>query len=318
MRLNNSGSAVKLPPGAEVLAINGRSAAEILQLLAERMPAEGGNQTLVNRMCEFFFPYLYYTYLDDSREFIVSYLNPSEQEPRVAVLSGVGHSALAMPVNHRSPSELNHISFTPDLAVLTIKSFNYYRDDERRRFREFIEKAFADIRQRRVASLILDLRDNGGGDPSCAESVFSHLIDRPAPYFSSDTPQYPDLTRPLAPAMNRFAGRLFVLINGGCFSSTGHLCALLKYHQRGFFVGEETGGSYACTDASQTTTLTRSKLRFRHSTTAFKAAVSGLPAGRGTTPDDLVAPTIDDEIQHRDAVMTRALERAGRPAANSS
>jgi hypothetical protein len=103
------------------------------------------------------------------------------------------------------------------------------------------------------------------------------------------------------------------LINGGCFSTTGHLCALLKFHRRGLFIGEETGGSYACTDRSQTTTLGHSRLRFRHSNTIFQVAVSGLPLGRGIMPDETLAPTITDYLQHRDPVMNRALERIGLP-----
>ena len=37
--------------------------------------------------------------------------------------------------------------------------------------------------------------------------------------------------------------------DGGGASTTGHLCSLLKYNKIGTFIGEETGGTYACNDA---------------------------------------------------------------------
>ena len=42
-------------------------------------------------------------------------------------------------------------------------------------------------------------------------------------------------------------GDLYTLIDGLGFSTTGHFCGLLKYHQVGKFVGSETGATYTCT-----------------------------------------------------------------------
>ena len=248
-------------------------------------------------------------------------------------------SALALSVGFAAPSAESRPQPTPEIrlsladaradfdqlaAIVTDKHPKLFAHQaeltatiayERRRFQSFVKDFFAEAHARGVARLILDLRDNNGGDHSCAATLFAHLIERPAPYFAPDSPYYPDLRQPQNPAPDRFSGRLFVMINGGGFSSTGYLCALLKYHRRGIFIGEETGGSYACTDASETTTLEHSKIRFRHSTLVFKAAVSGMTPGRGTLPDHTVVASIDDAVQERDPSMARAIELVQTPAA---
>jgi hypothetical protein len=304
-----------IPPGADILAINDRTSDKILELLLQRLPVEGENRSLADWCFNHSFASLYRLYVDDSREFAVTYAEPGVPGQRLVVLPAIDDGVLNPAVHDPSAKGPNHFSFESNYAVLTIASFNFYTDDERQRFQSFVKDFFAEARGRGVASLILDLRDNNGGDPYCAAALFSHLIERPAPYFSADSPFYPDLKQPQNPAPDRFSGRLFVLINGGCFSSTGHLCALLKYHRRGIFIGEETGGSYACTDASETTTLAHSKIRFRHSTLAFKAAVSGMTPGRGTLPDHTVVASIDDAVQERDPSMARAIELVQTPAA---
>jgi hypothetical protein len=304
-----------IPPGAEILAINDRSSDKILELLLKSLPVEGENRSFADWCCDHSFSSLYHLYVDDSLEFVVAYSEPGVPGQRLVVLPAIDDATLNPAARGPSATGPNHFTFESNYAVLTIASFNFYADDERQRFQSFVKDFFAQARARGVANLIVDLRDNNGGDPYCAATLFAHLIDRPAPYFSPDSPFYPDLKQPQNPAPDRFSGRLFVLINGGCFSSTGHLCALLKFHRRGIFIGEETGGSYACTDASETTTLEHSKIRFRHSTLAFKAAVSGMAPGRGTFPDHAVVASIDDAQQERDPSMAQALELIQTPAA---
>ncbi len=304
----------EIAPGAEILSIDGRATADILALLRQRMPVEGKNPSFGDWLCDRFFAQLYRLYIDDAREFAVVYSSLGDPVPRLVFLPAIDEATLNPPAGGPASTGPNHFTFASDHAVLKIESFNFYADDERRRFQSFVRDFFGEARKRGIANLILDLRDNTGGDPYCAATLFAHLIDRPAPYFSADSPFYPDLKQPQKPAPDHFSGRLFILINGGCFSSTGHLCALLKYNRCGVFIGGETGGSYACTDASDTTTLAHSKIRFRHSTLAFKAAVSGLTPGRGTQPDFCVPSTVDDALQGRDPIMVCALDLIKRPA----
>jgi hypothetical protein len=95
----------------------------------------------------------------------------------------------------------------------------------------------------RIASF--DFRD------TARRGKFEAFIDG---FFDAGTPGYPEL-RLIKPARNKFSGTMYVLIDGGCFSTTGHLCSLLRYHGIGTFIGEETAGSFACTDNRTAITL---------------------------------------------------------------
>jgi C-terminal processing protease CtpA/Prc len=100
---------------------------------------------------------------------------------------------------------------------------------------------------------------------------------------------------------------LFILIDAGCFSSTGHLCGLLKYHKIGTFIGTETGGTYECNDARREIHLEKTRLRLFVARMAFTAAAQGLPRYRGIVPDIAVEPSIADVLAGKDPVLERAL-----------
>lgn len=69
-----------------------------------------------------------------------------------------------------------------NLAVITIKSFAYYQEKEK--FYSFVDKAFEEINKSNIQNIILDLRDNMGGDPYCTSHLLSYLESKPVPYFA--------------------------------------------------------------------------------------------------------------------------------------
>jgi C-terminal processing protease CtpA/Prc len=130
-------------------------------------------------------------------------------------------------------------------------------------------------------------------------------------YFADGTRFYDEFVVPRPVPEHVFTGELFVLIDGGCFSSTGHLSALLKYHGAGIFIGVETGGSFACNDASEGYTLKHTGLRIGLPRMTFRVATRGLAKGRGILPDHEIEPTIDDLISGRDVVREKAVSLIG-------
>ena len=167
-------------------------------------------------------------------------------------------------------------------------------------------------------NLILDLRGNSGGDPFCAAHLLAYLAPAPVPYFAKVYPSYASLAKPLPLPENRFLGSLYTLIDGGCFSSTGHLCALFKFHKIGTFIGSETGGTYECNDAARTDTLRATGLRLRVARATYTVAVENMSRAKGVPPDYVVEPSIRDILSDRDPAMERAWSlierRVGDPA----
>ncbi|MDB5033897.1 MAG: hypothetical protein JWQ98_1138 [Chlorobi bacterium] len=137
-----------------------------------------------------------------------------------------------------------------------------------------IDSAFRLVDERSIRSLIIDLRDNPGGDFSSMR-VAAHLIGEPvmagaliAREWWRDHDALPtggydtlptisgydseSILRTLhaggiivgrvAPVAPRFTGRLFVLINSGTASAAEPLAALLQEMHRGTLIGERTRG----------------------------------------------------------------------------
>lgn len=119
--------------------------------------------------------------------------------------------------------------------------------------------------------------------------------------------------RPIPLATNKFGGELVILIDGGCFSSTGHLCAVLDFNDIGTFVGTETGGTYTCNDGWKEIILKNTGLRINMPRLTFAAAVQGMSPDRGIEPDHEVEPRIDDLIGGRDTIRNYAVKLLRRP-----
>ena len=104
-----------------------------------------------------------------------------------------------------------------------------------------------------------------------------------------------------------FKGKLFILIDGGGASTTGHLLGLLKYHKIGTLIGEETGGTFVCHNAHNSFQLKHTRFQVTVATGTFASAVKDLPKDRGILPDILVYPRPEDFAAGKDTILEYAL-----------
>jgi hypothetical protein len=137
----------------------------------------------------------------------------------------------------------------------------------------------------------------------------TYLAKEPVPYFSKSYQTYTALAKPLPLSINHFSGKLYTLINGICFSSTAHLCALLKYHHIGEFIGTETGGTYICNDNSQIFRLINTGILVRTARSTFAVAVEGLPRFKGILPDYTIGRSLRDMLASDDPIKEFAIKR---------
>jgi hypothetical protein len=191
-------------------------------------------------------------------------------------------------------------------GILTIRSVDYY--DSVAGFRHFIDSFFTKVKQQHIQSVILDLRGNSGGDPFCSAYLLAYLAKRPVIYYSEPYGNYSELAKPIPLATDHFDGNLYTLINGNCFSSTGHLCALMKYYHLGKFIGSETGGTYTCNDNSVIISLNNTGIQLRIARNSFSVAVEGIPRFRGISPDFPVETSLEDNIAGRDSAKSFAMD----------
>ena len=105
-----------------------------------------------------------------------------------------------------------------------------------------------------------------------------------------------------------------MLIDGGSFSTTADVAAVLRGLRRATFVGEETGGAYEgnTSGLDAQVVLPASGLRYRVQMFGYVNAVPPAERGRGTVPDEVVPTRIADLLRGEDPAMARALVLAKR------
>lgn len=172
--------------------------------------------------------------------------------------------------------------YLPEARALYF-GYNSCRDLPARPFAAFAEGLWETVRKNPVEKLIVDLRNNGGGD----SSVLDRFIDELA----------------AAKDINR-KGRLFVIVGRRTFSSAILNAVDLKKKTAAVFYGEPTGGKPNHYGEIQTLTLPNLGLKVSYSTKYFQFVAGDEPS---LTPDVLVELTIGDYLALRDPVLDAIL-----------
>jgi len=309
----------QLPIGTQVLSINGVKIEEVMAGLMQNLASDGENQTQKIRAINDGFRYHYAMDNPTPDEISVEYIGPDQGVKRSLVIQTVSKSDLEAAGDsvwgHMSRlSRENGSSYEKDHAYMRMASFYPSGGASVDSYKTFIDDFFAKVKQDQIENVVIDVRDNSGGDPNVAAHLLSCLEKTEVPYFDEKSGSYyPHLMKPVPFADNRFSGKLYVLMNGNCFSTTGHFLALLKYHGIGTLIGEESGASFACSDASVTVNLPHTNLMFKSSRRIFQVAVEGLTPGRGVFPDYPVVATLDEILSGKDVEMAKALELMEKP-----
>jgi hypothetical protein len=343
--------------GAELLSINDVPMKRILQKMSTALTGEGRSKSAVPyRIGNYdWFKDELYGLLKIESPFRVAFRNSEGKQTREIAGKTLPELDAAWTARDPKPEMKAHLKFQDDgkIAVLTIRSFDEYVDSRRTlKIHDFLQQSFEQIREKQSESLIIDVRDNGGGLDAPGAQLFSYLWDKPFEYykdkvinarefdfykFAPDAKRIPahrvekgtdgkfhyhgdpglGLQQPRQP---HFGGKVFALMNGGSFSTTCEFLSMLPLHTRGVLIGEEAAGDYfGCTCGFRVNlTLPNSRVHLPLGmVTYYYAAADYKHANRGMIPDYPVAHTIEDLLAGRDKDMDLALALArskqGRP-----
>ncbi|HEV7230838.1 MAG TPA: S41 family peptidase [Bacteroidia bacterium] len=331
--------------GSEILSINGQSLGSILDVILPHIASDGYNLTLKYHDMEDNFMYYYSEFIAQPLWFSLQIKSPGDdliknislpalhlEEMQRISAKRKGYKDLHLPKEKPLQFELT----TDNTAILTIHSFDG-RDigSAHEHYRSFLKHAFDSVKYHGVNDLIIDLRNNGGGDDDNGWYLYSFLTDSAFQYydrvevasakrfsFLRHTNRPPCLnlfhlfvkkdsagrylwahgpyTRIHRPNERNYNGSVFILINGESFSATTEFAAVADFHKRAVFVGEETGGAYQGNNSGLEIMLTlpNSGVRVRIPLMKYICAVgNNHKSGRGIMPDYTVLPSIDDILK---------------------
>jgi hypothetical protein len=326
----SAGGLSQVRAGDELLAIEGRPAMTVLDALWVDLSAD--TAYMFHSMLEWELPRLLWQRFGPRRTFrltVRSGLGP----PRRIALAALPRDAIAAARPDPAPltipiDERRHGMIGGDVAFLRPGPFYAVEQPERpydnRAFVAFIDAAFRAFNAQGANYLLIDLRENPGGDHSFSDHLVSWFAARPFRFASAfqirvspeavasnqarlavpgndptgtsallerayaNAGQAPFVDLPIFHARPRstghFTGRVFVLVNRHTYSNAVNVAALIQDYAFGTVLGEETSDLATTLGAMEQFTLSRTGI-----VVGFpKARIvrpSGALAGRGVIPD---------------------------------
>lgn len=345
------GSRYPLHFGDEILSMDGHPVKEIETRLHELILADGyattGKQRVLNR-----YFYKHYTLAFQPGERVSVTYKDAYGKIRTASIptlhkSGVD-SVYSLRYLELADSVAGRFYYTPEgLPLLKINTFNADNfSNSKINYYAFLDSAFTTLKNHQDRQLIIDLRQNNGGNEQLLQELLGYLLDKPwQPYISAHvqtrefsflehTDNYttntadrikaefqPDSTGRLvrkpdwagfsSVKPNRFDGQLAVLI-GGLDVSAGSTFPSLLYQNReqAVFVGEETGGGFYGNNSSYylVLTLPNTKIHCKIPLVQLRLNVKGMPFGHGLQPQYGVQETMSDLKMGNDPALQKAIE----------
>lgn len=292
-----------IPLTSEILSINGRTSSEIIDTMIKSIPSDGDNETLKYKMLNNNFSWYYFLYIDNADKFSMVYKTPDGSVVSKLVHAVMINDVIKMNTRIRESSEPIVFNVYDDYAYLDINTFAFYDPLSEKNFRYALYDFFMEVKVKESENIILDSRKNYGGNPSLIAKLLTYLQPVPHKYWSDNSADDTELSSPLATSNISYTGNLYVLIDGESTSETGHLLALLKYHDIATFIGQESGSSYMNSDDIKKKGLIKTNIGIAYSSQVFEVDTPGIEAGRGIRPDYEITPTVEDIINYIDPVL---------------
>jgi len=227
-------------------------------------------------------------------------------------------------VDNRQPYSYRYM---PEYNTGVIEMRVCRNDDQ---YKSFLENTFNKMKAENVPYLIIDIRNNMGGNSNAGDALLSYLTDKPFRQYEEYRikasqqvmkleyikQQFPENVRIgsvvsyegpfINPADNPnpfcFDGEKFILISPVTFSAANSLAAAAKCFNIATLIGEETGGKTANYGDIFAINLPHSGLSAGCSMKYFVEAC-GKPDGRGVLPDYEVKQKPQDSAKGVDTVL---------------
>lgn len=250
-----SGSLVAMdgvPFGKKIISINSISTDSILSIFKQSISAE--NEAFFLFGSEKYFDLSIYAIFGEPEYFDVLLNSGNEQENRrlksIKKIDEIPNPNYAFEIINDS------------VALIDINSLFAFSD-----FKKFCKSTFSYLNKNKIPNLIIDFRGNLGGDSKLCEELVKYFANEPFslwekayakinpienkksnnhnigdPLVSIDFTKTEEFLIAPYKEKKRFNGNVFVLVNGGTFSSAGACVWCLNHYKLATSIGSETGG----------------------------------------------------------------------------
>ncbi len=229
-------------------------------------------------------------------------------------------------------------------AYLKIETFVTYKMTLD--WKKFLSDAFKEIESKNISNLIIDIRDNEGGDEEVNLVLAKHLANKELeipkfkelltykvvsehlkPYLKTWDKSFYDRSdkvvdlkngfytwkkerhsKKIDIEKNAFSGDVYLLVNEANSSATFFLALMLQQNKRATIIGTETGGNLKGTNGGNLffLKLPNSKIEVDIPLIGYYPTLDQID--KGVTPDIIVDKTIDDIITEKDIELEKVFE----------
>jgi hypothetical protein len=228
-----------------------------------------------------------------------------------------------------SPLELKLLP--GDIAYLKASTFDY----DLEKYKVLLKDVFTRLKTSGSKKLIVDVRENTGGNSALGDALIDMFNSKPhkrfslrwkksAQYvermksFNAPIPEHyeklkpgevyvskPEIVKPDANPL-RFSGQVYVLSGRKTFSSGQMFLAVVKDNKLATVIGEETNEPGCSAGEVHMFSLPNSRLRVS-SSTKYWTPPGGCNAARGIIPDVIITESANDYLKEKDVILEAAL-----------
>ena len=313
-----------IPIGSKLASINGVSIKEIQSTITPNLAHDGDNMAYPKYLFYQFFPAYYSAYYGFQTAFSIEFYNKKGVLTTVD-LKGLTRDKRRANNAKEGVEKIKGIALDIDeqrkLATLKILSFDNknLKNDYQQKFKKEITQAFKTLAETDISSLVIDLRDNEGGELSNGAHLLKYFMkdefqlvnsyftiregengERVEKQLSNKWDNYMKPKK-----SNHFIGSVYIFTNGGSFSCSAIVANTFKENGRGIILGSMTGGSAFINAGApnKVITLPNSKILFTIPKTKYQLREDLTTIELGVVPHITIEDALIDPTNGKDDYM---------------
>lgn len=340
-----------IPNGSELKKVNGNSIHVIDSIFRQSFLRDGTIEPPIaytinnNRFWDNYISWVHQESIIDTT-MSISYMLPNANS--VITKKVTGQKVRKVQVREKPLKPFEYRLLTDSIAYIKIDDFDDRIKWKTRHFLKFYKKSFSALADDKIPYLILDIRNNTGGNSDLPVELAKYFINEEEFVLNSKTV----ISQKKIKWNNRkvinigdgfkkgsngewymeeelvkndkiqsfFKGKLILLINEDSYSATTWLASFIKENNLGVIVGRETTGHCGGSTSSYGNifSLPNSKLQHHIGYMRTEYPHKNQSFGRGVIPDIIVEYSFEEVIEKKDVILDSAISFIKKAIANKN